>query len=862
MLREHIKFKNAYSLVLRPQLHNLIGNGHGPRYFEKQVSLWKDRGLKTLFLLTPPPSPANETLQGLSKTCEASGLRLEYLDPEAIQAAATGNDFVPIQAASRRLEDALRRGHVLLLCGEPRDGPGPPVETVLLLILLGMRAFRRLSVDRTVRYILNREPDADVDSAISRYKQFLDQGFEGSQNPPVEESSPTLLPAAGKTEGQARTATRPQEESVMNTAQDQSAEENMPAAGPGSTDAAPAGDGQEQAQTEFQGSRFTIKVKMLTIISAVMVSALGVMIFLASSYFRQTAEDQVNANNFNLANVIGSRMESELNSMRYKANLLALTVDQSIGSPEQRDLFVRLFFEDNPDFLMLLVADRAGDGMRVRRQLFNDTYLTASDELDRTKLLNVHGSNSQAFMKSFNGAFVVHNASVDVPIIAISQPLGASIIILYMDPAQFLQAFQTEGIVETFMVNEQGDVIAHQDSRRVLSRVNLIDLPIVKNLLESPVDEGQSRYVESASGDYYLGSYAKLGIGGLGIISTVPENKAYQVVDSIQTRNLLIAVIVTAVAFLIVYFFANSLAVPIVNLVGATRKIARAEFDIDLKPTTRDEVGELTHSFTHMAGGLAERERAKDALTKFVNKQIADLALSGKIKLGGETKEAAVFFSDLRGFTAMSENMAPEEVVAYLNEYFTGMVSAVNKTHGIVDKFIGDAVMAHWGAFGSQGNNTENAINGALLMRTAILEFNKRSAGQRPFAKQGCGINTGNVVSGQIGSEERFEFTVIGDTVNLASRIEALNKPFGTDILISQDSYDHVKGIFKVEPMPAIKVKGKAEPQTIYAVVGRNDDPNCPKDLDAVREMLGIDFDKSKMVDPDAKEEKFQVVGQ
>jgi adenylate cyclase len=146
-------------------------------------------------------------------------------------------------------------------------------------------------------------------------------------------------------------------------------------------------------------------------------------------------------------------------------------------------------------------------------------------------------------------------------------------------------------------------------------------------------------------------------------------------------------------------------------------------------------------------------------------------------------------------------------------------------------------------------------------MRQAIIDFNVRGAGKRPFAKMGCGINTGPLVSGQIGSEERFEFTVIGDTVNLASRIEALNKPFGTDVLISQDAYDEVRDIFKVEAMPAIKVKGKAAPLVIYAVVGRFDDPNCPADMNVVRKMLGIEFDASKEVDPDAKEEKFEVVG-
>ena len=143
----------------------------------------------------------------------------------------------------------------------------------------------------------------------------------------------------------------------------------------------------------------------------------------------------------------------------------------------------------------------------------------------------------------------------------------------------------------------------------------------------------------------------------------------------------------------------------------------------------------------------------------------------------------------------------------------------------------------------SHGNDTENSINGALMMRKALIEFNKGRGGDRkPIIKIGCGINTGPVLAGQIGSNERMEYTVIGDTVNLASRIESLNKPFGTDVLISHDTYNQIKNIFRVEPMQKIKVKGKSEPQQIYAVLGRIDDPSSPRTLDEMRKMVGIEM--------------------
>ena len=180
--------------------------------------------------------------------------------------------------------------------------------------------------------------------------------------------------------------------------------------------------------------------------------------------------------------------------------------------------------------------------------------------------------------------------------------------------------------------------------------------------------------------------------------------------------------------------------------------------------------------------------------------------------------------------------------------------------------------MATWGALNADADAVENSINASLMMRQSLLQFNKgRGTDKKPTINIGCGINSGFVISGQIGSNERLEYTVIGDAVNLASRIESLNKPFGTDILISEDAYDKVKSIFKVEKMQAIKVKGKAEPQTIYAVLGRKDDPKCVQSLQELRELIGMKFEepaksavkgkktKSNVIDEE-KEEKYEIL--
>ncbi len=282
---------------------------------------------------------------------------------------------------------------------------------------------------------------------------------------------------------------------------------------------------------------------------------------------------------------------------------------------------------------------------------------------------------------------------------------------------------------------------------------------------------------------------------------------------------------------------------------------------MDIRRTGSDEVGDLTDSFVKMGIGLGERERIKDAFGKFVNKELADKVLRGDLKLGGELVTAPVFFSDIRDFTSISEKMEPEEVVEFLNEYMTKMVDCVNRTSGVVDKFIGDAIMAIWGTPVSTGNDTESAINCALMMRKTLLEHNEgRGSAKKPRIQIGCGINTGPVIAGQIGSHERMEYTVIGDTVNVASRIESLNKPFGTDILISQDSCKLVEGIFNTVAMQKIMIKGKSRPQQIYAVLGRKDDPGAPKTIAALRKLLGIKAPSMKGFDPNQKEEKYEII--
>jgi adenylate cyclase len=611
---------------------------------------------------------------------------------------------------------------------------------------------------------------------------------------------------------------------------------------------------------------YSIRFKLVSIISSVIIITLTGMILLATYFFKRDNELRAWESNQKFSEVTALKVKSDFLSIIERSRIIPGILPRL--NPDER----ASLWENDEDFIFIGIAIKAGRGGRLQfiRSIYN-TMLMDKSGITAADIQAAHNSSGASFMSSFNGEIAVHNVSQSfrVPVTGFSLPLyrdarGASdqILVSYIRLDRLLKAFKTSGLINVFMVNDKGDIIAHPDGSMIISGGNYLNLPIVRLMMKSPLDNGQMRY-DDENGVAHLGSFKKIGIGGCGVIATVAEARAYEQVYRIQRWNFYLLVIALTIAILIVYIFGKTITTPIQRLVNATAKIKEGHYNVDIRPSTRDEIGLLTGSFIEMGQGLEEREKMKEAFGKFVNKEIAERVLRGEVALGGERKEVAIFFSDIRNFTSISEKLEPEEVVEFLNEYMTRMVNCVNGTRGVVDKFMGDAIMAVWGAPVSTGNDSENAIDAALAMRRELLEFNAGRGGDRkPVINIGCGINTGPVLAGQIGSEERMEYTVIGDPVNLASRIESLNKPFGTDILISEDSYRLVKEVYRVVPMQKITVKGKTDPQQIYAVLGRKDDPAAPKTIEELRALLGSTEQpfRRRQDDPPEEDVKYEIL--
>lgn len=586
--------------------------------------------------------------------------------------------------------------------------------------------------------------------------------------------------------------------------------------------------------------QFPIRYKLLLITSVVLLVSMSGIIFLASYFFRKDSEVRVKENNIKINEILSLKVKSDLHSMKQDVHITASAI---LRNPGSANAIAKELFEEDQNFLLIGAYDVS---LNPKFEALNDEFLQKYD-YQKSEVKGLLKNIQPKLKKSFGGTTVIWNASPHFrhPILCLSFPLSESkdthtILVTLVKLDSLLDAFQTSGPVETFLVSEDGSVLAHPDAKVVLSGINLNDLPIVERMKKSTVDNGQFRY-EAKDGVSYLGSFKKLGLGGVGVISQVREAKIFEEVNNIQKRNVYILIVSLALSFIVVYVFAKSLSTPILKLVDASEEIRRGNYHIELHATTHDEIGTLTKSFVSMGRGLEEREKLKDSFGRFVNQDIAELAAKGRLSIGGQRKYCTIFFSDIRSFTAISEKLQPEEVVEFLNQYMTEMVKCVQETGGTVDKFIGDAIMATWGALRDSKQHAKSSIEAALRMRDKLIEFNKgRGTVKKPIIQIGCGINTGYVIAGQIGSADKMEYTVIGDSVNLASRVESLNKETHTDILITDTTYQEIKSDYHVLSMGEIELKGKSKAQKVYAVLGRKSDPDYPKTLSELQKLVGI----------------------
>ncbi|KAB2322256.1 HAMP domain-containing protein [Betaproteobacteria bacterium SCN1] len=300
------------------------------------------------------------------------------------------------------------------------------------------------------------------------------------------------------------------------------------------------------------------------------------------------------------------------------------------------------------------------------------------------------------------------------------------------------------------------------------------------------------------------------------------------------TLNWIVTAIASALGLIFAAFVTRSLVDPVKRLLGGTRAVEAGDLDVEILVRTHDELATLAASFNHMVGGLREKERIRATFGQYVDPRIVRNLLENRIAADkGERQTMTVFFSDLEGFTQLCEGLTPDMAVRFLNRYFTLMSEGVRERQGIVDKYIGDAVMAFWGPpFVEPADHARLACLAALdqmarldTFRAALPELFGVTHGL-PTVNVRMGLASGDVTVGNIGSETSRGYTVIGDTVNLASRLEQANKFYGTRILVSDATRTLAGDSLAFREIDSLRVAGKQEPVKVHELLGLASDLN------------------------------------
>jgi len=606
--------------------------------------------------------------------------------------------------------------------------------------------------------------------------------------------------------------------------------------------------------------RFSIGAKLITIISIIVLLSLGSIIALVSWLVSGDLRIAAEENNFEANRRSALEAESTLTNIRSNSRMLIQTITAAGTESALSREVLKSFFGENRQIAALFFTS----GVGKNRTLVNSGFFE-SQGIDASLADSFLELRQTSLMRAAAGETVLLNATPQ---------FGVSMLALFFrwanggagalfSPANLNDTFGS-GINRSYFLNDTDDVLVHPDFEMTRNNVNMADDTFIRYVRENASRNSQTLHTDAYGVRYFM-AFTKLNIAGAVVITSIEYDKVFEGIAATTRRNLYLTGAVLSISIIFIWFFSKSISIPLKALAAAARTIEGGKFDVPLRSKSHDEIGLLTTSFHKMCTAL-------NIFGRFTNRDIAVRAMRGHIKPGGRPKHATIFFSDIRDFTEKSEHFteifgdeASDKIVYWLNAYLTQMVDCVEKTGGVVDKFIGDAVMAHWGTAYTSGSPRTDAFNcvaSALLMRKALYLMNRKRAANDPGDPPihiGCGINTGMVTAGQIGSDLRMEYTVIGDPVNLASRTEALNKPLGTDILITEDTWKLVKDEFITEEMPSVTVKGKEQPVRMFAVVNFTGKNRRPATLAEVRKMMGIKTPDISKVDVNADEVKYKI---
>ncbi|MCB1192457.1 MAG: HAMP domain-containing protein [Leptospiraceae bacterium] len=583
---------------------------------------------------------------------------------------------------------------------------------------------------------------------------------------------------------------------------------------------------------EAEAPKWSIQVKLMVVISAIFGVTLSIIIILATFFFKREIDLRIRENSIDLVNTIGEKIKSDVQSILDKSLQLVKTLNDSKVSAADKNSWMEHFFANDRDFLFLGLYKKENETLVPIKTIYNQLEM---DEFNMTKesFEDLIQAKRSSFMESFYGMSILHNMSQSAshPIFAISLPSSEeteinTILVVIVKLERIISVFKERGITTVFMVNHKGIVIAHPDSSITLSGSNFMDTNTVQSAFTSKVNNGQFDYIEKESGKRYLVSYRKLGFANSGILATIPEDKAFEAVYMIQNRNIFIMVISLCVALIVVYLFAKTISLPILALLAATLEITKGNFRVDIKPQSKDEVGLLTKHFVSMGLGLEEREKVKNILGSMIDPTVVEEAMKDlQVLKRGKEQEITAFFSDVASFSTISEQLSSVDLAGLLNEYLSAMTIILKKHDGVLDKYIGDAIVGIFNAPVDVEEHCKKAARASLEMIRKLQELREYWKSKNMYSKEAqsmdirIGLNTGLAKVGFMGTDALASYTMMGDTVNLAARLEAAGKDYGVNILISESVKYNISNEMFTRLLDLVRVKGKNEPVKVYELI-------------------------------------------
>jgi adenylate cyclase len=578
--------------------------------------------------------------------------------------------------------------------------------------------------------------------------------------------------------------------------------------------------------------RIPISTKLISVTILILVMATGTITYISSQYFEKKSAEQVDISNLESAGAKAKELDNIVSALveEGRGSAMLLMKGLSKGSTEDFDLD----FQKDKNMVSLEILKISGSSSESVIRKVKDSALKPYN-LTSAYMNNVRAWQKFPVRNVAQGTVEVKNASypkapplltVGIPLLRDEQGKITHIALIDVTLSVVEKPFTDPSERTQYLVDRDGQLLAHKDEQKAIARFDMGKYPIVQKAKAQKSPQFQTKFMDPDTDKYFFGAAVKTSFGGT-VISQISEETILEVSQEVRRRAIFVAGSAISLAIFFIFLFSMTLTSPIEKLAEMIKVVSKGNFDVKARSQVRshDEVGDLAEAFDQMTDGLKERDKVKSLFSKFHGSSVAEDLINKDIGVGGQNKEVVVFFSDIRGFTAFSEKRKPEEVVAMLNEYFAVMVGIINKHGGVVDKFIGDAIMAIWGAPKGSERDAHNAVRACIEMRRSLAELNeKRIARGESAIMIGMGLHAGSAISGTIGSDERMEYTVIGNTVNTASRIEASTKAFGADLLITDDVIARIGDDYILDYAGAAEVKGRSEALKMYKVRGYKDE--------------------------------------